>query len=331
MRRVVYSECGEPAGVLRLDKGPVPDPPRGCVRVRMLAAPINPSDLLSIRGGYSIQSELPATPGFEGVGVVEASGGGLLGRWLIGRRVALPGPLTGTWADYALAPAHRVIPVPSRLNDAAAATFFINPATALILSSIVLAVPRGGTLVQTAAASAVGLMIARLGRRLGFRTLNVVHREGLAERLLREGAPSSDVVVSTGPGLAETLRSRVPEGVRYAIDPVGGETAGELASALGPGGRLVLYGTLSGQPVSIEPRSLMTPGARVEGFWLSEWMSRQSLFSRLRIVRRLGRLVDDGTLGTEIAGTYPLPEFAEAVSAAQTPGRTGKMVLVMSE
>jgi NADPH:quinone reductase len=330
MRRVVFSECGDPAAVLRLVEGPVPEPARGCVRVRMLAAPINPSDLMFVRGGYSLHPEFPATPGFEGVGVVEASGGGLLGRWLVGRRVALPGPLTGTWADYALAPAHRVIPVPARLADAEAATFFINPATALLLSSIVLAVPRGGTLVQTAAASAVGLMVARLGQRFGFRTLNVVHRDGLVERLTQVGVSTSDIVVSHGQGLGDTLRDRLPDGVRYAIDPVGGETASELASALGREGRLVLYGTLSGQPLSIDPRQLMTAGSRVEGFWLSEWMSRQSLFSRLRIVRRVGRLVGDGTLGTEIAATYPLTEFSQGVIAAQSPGRTGKVVLVMS-
>jgi NADPH:quinone reductase-like Zn-dependent oxidoreductase len=75
----------------------------------------------------------------------------------------------------------------------------------------------------------------------------------------------------------------------------------------------------------------MTQGARVEGFWLSEWMSRQSLFARMRIVRRLGRLVGDGTLGTEIAATYPLTDFAAAVEAAQTPGRAGKVVMVMAE
>jgi NADPH:quinone reductase-like Zn-dependent oxidoreductase len=331
MRRIVFDEFGDPSRVLRLDEGPLPDPPRGCVRVRMLAAPINPSDLMLIRGGYSIRPELPATPGLEGVGVVEAAGGGLLGRLMVGRRVALPGPLTGTWAEFALAPSNRVIPVPAKLSDAAASTFFINPATALILSSVVLNIPPGGTLVQTAAASAVGLMVVRLGRRLGFRTVNVVHRADLAERLLREGVPESDILVSNGPGLAAELRGRLPEGVVFAIDPVGGGTASELSSALGRGGRLVLYGTLSGQPAAIDPRHLMTQGARVEGFWLSEWMSRQSLFARMRIVRRLGRLVGDGTLGTEIAATYPLTDFAAAVEAAQTPGRAGKVVMVMAE
>ena len=90
MKRVVFDRFGPPAEVLHLqDDVPAPQPKRGEVLVRMLASPINPSDLMYVAGKYGLKPSLPATPGFEGVGVVEATGGGLLGWFRKGKRVAV--------------------------------------------------------------------------------------------------------------------------------------------------------------------------------------------------------------------------------------------------
>ena len=92
MDSLVANEHGDGAedaiGKLRVARLPVPRPARGQVLVRMHAAPCNPADLLYLEGRYGIDRPLPATPGFEGAGVVVASGGGLLGRWMLGKRVA---------------------------------------------------------------------------------------------------------------------------------------------------------------------------------------------------------------------------------------------------
>ena len=80
MKAIVCEHFGDPADVLNVRDVPLPEPGPGQVRVRMLASPINPSDLLMVRGEYGRRPALPATPGFEGVGVVEAAGPGLLGR-----------------------------------------------------------------------------------------------------------------------------------------------------------------------------------------------------------------------------------------------------------
>src|SRR5437868_15515711 len=81
----------DPFGALRLGQLAMPEPKHGEVLVRMHAAPCNPADILYLEGRYGIDRPLPATPGFEGSGVVVASGGGLLGRWLVGKRVACGG------------------------------------------------------------------------------------------------------------------------------------------------------------------------------------------------------------------------------------------------
>ena len=87
MKAVQFESTGEPSEVLRCAERPVPIPAHGEVLVRMLASPINPSDLMFIRGRYTTPAAPPATPGFEGVGMVEQSGGGLRGMLFKGKRV----------------------------------------------------------------------------------------------------------------------------------------------------------------------------------------------------------------------------------------------------
>src|SRR5690349_25002949 len=89
MRAIVFDRFGEPADVLREEEVPDPEPGPGEVRVRMIASPVNPSDLLFVRGRYVIKPKLPASPGFEGVGVVDKVGPGLLGMLVKGKRVAV--------------------------------------------------------------------------------------------------------------------------------------------------------------------------------------------------------------------------------------------------
>lgn len=84
MKAVVFEKFGEPVEVLSVKDVPIPEPGPGEVRVRMLMCPINPSELLVVRGRYGVLPKLPATPGFEGVGIVEAAGPGLWGKVLSG-------------------------------------------------------------------------------------------------------------------------------------------------------------------------------------------------------------------------------------------------------
>ncbi len=95
MRAVVFDECGEPEQVIECREIAPPGVAAGELLVRMLASPINPSDVMFIRGVYGPQPQIPAIPGFEGVGIVERSGGGMLGRLLIGRRVCVLSPKGG--------------------------------------------------------------------------------------------------------------------------------------------------------------------------------------------------------------------------------------------
>tara|TARA_B100000029_G_C17292199_1_gene857405 strand:- start:475 stop:846 length:372 start_codon:yes stop_codon:yes gene_type:complete len=112
-----------------------------------------------------------------------------------------------------------------------------------------------------------------------------------------------------------------------AIDPVGGALGSAVVHCLGPGGRMLCYGTLDERPLEFSPRALMTNGSRVEGFWLGPWMASQGILAKLKLVKTVGRLVADGVLDSEIGDVFPLDQVADAVTASETSGRGGKVLL----
>ena len=334
-KALVFRDFGEPTNVLQLEDRPAPDPAAGQVRVRMLASPINPSDLMNVRGIYGMRPELPAVPGFEGVGVVEASGGGLLPKLMQGKRVVVLNRAGGNWATHAVVPAKQVIPAGKSLSNEDAATFFVNPAAALVMTRHVLKIPRDNWMLQTAAASALGRMVIRLGHRFGFRTINVVRRESVAQELKSLGAPE---VVVFDPTTHEphALRDKVAAiagegGVHYAIDPVGGATGSAVIDCLGHNARMLVYGTLADEPLAFSSRALMTPAAKIEGFWLSNYMNGLSLPGRLRLVQGVSKLIAAGVLKTEVGRTFSLDDFRDAITHSEEPGRTGKVLLRIAD
>lgn len=327
MKAVVCERWGEPEEVLQVHEVPEPAPGRGEVRVRMIAAPINPSDLLMVRGQYGRLPPLPATPGFEGVGVVEA-GSGLLARRVMGRRVAVLNSGSGNWQEHVVIPARQAVPVPSELTDEQAATFFVNPASALVMTQYVLQVPPGAWMLQTAAGSTLGKMVIRLGQRFGFRTLNVVRRREQAEELLRLGGTAA--IATNDEPLTEKIQGITGgAGVQFALDAVGGATGSEVVRNLGRGGRLIVYGTLAGEPLSVDSRVLMVGQKRVEGFWLSEWVRDQKPWTMLWLFRQIGKLLRAGVLISEMGKSFALTDIHAAVRQAALPGRQGKVLLRM--
>ena len=169
-------------------------------------------------------------------------------------------------------------------------------------------------------------MIIRLGKHYGFRTINVVRRREQAEELRSLGA---DVVISSAD---ESIEKRVAEltgggGVSFALDAVGGSTGLAVLRALAPGGRVLIYGILSGKAIPVESMELIAGQKAIEGFLLSEWAMKQSNVTMLLLFRRIVRLLRAGILTTEVGTSYPLDRIQEAVRAAETPGRRGKVFL----
>ena len=85
--------------------------------------------------------------------------------------------------------------------------------------------------------------------------------------------------------------------MRYALDPIGGETGTGVFQSLGAGGRMVVYGTLSGEPIQIDPRLMISGRKVVEGFWLGHWMRDRSIPASLLLFREIAALDSPGCAG----------------------------------
>jgi NADPH:quinone reductase-like Zn-dependent oxidoreductase len=169
-------------------------------------------------------------------------------------------------------------------------------------------------------------MMIKLGRHDGFKTLNVVRRREAIDELKALGG---DAVISSEDGPVDEQVHRIVggDGVAHAIDPVGGETGTALFRSLAPEGQLVLYGTLSGQPMEIDPRLMISGKRLVQGFWLGHWMRERSIPGVLLLFREIAALIRRGVLRSDIGRVYPLGEIVEAAKQADSVARQGKVLV----
>lgn len=323
---MIYCErFGEPAEVLTLKRREPPRPQAGEILVRMTASPINPSDLLPVRGAYAHRIALPFVPGYEGVGTVEDVGSGV-SRSMIGTRV-LPLRGEGTWQELVVSPAEWAVPVPASLEDATASQLYINPVTAWLLCTDVLRLGSGDVLAVNAGGSAIGRIFSQLSTLLGFRLISIVRSDRHTGELISLGAWR---VVNTG----ETdLHDAVTEwtngnGVTAAVDCVGGRSGADLIACTQPGGAVISIGLLSGEPLNLSQYA-RAAGVRFELFHLRHWLNRVTPDEWQRTFRTLIRLLEKRQLHLwETDNRFDLTDYPNALFAAAAPGRTGKVLLV---
>jgi len=336
MKAIRFDHYGEPADVLTVTEQPVPQPGPGQVRIKIRLSPVNPSDLLYIRGHYSgVTEHFPSGAGFEGVSVVDTLGLGVEGL-AVGQRVFARNSPGGNWAQYAVVPAEDAWPVPDDIPDEQIASFMINPATAILMVRHVLAVPRGDWLLQAAAGSELGRMIIRLAKHDGIKTINVVRRREAVQGLKDLGA--DEVIVSTDGPIDEQVRKIVgPQGVDFAIDPVAGQTGTEIFRSLSEDGRMLVYGSLTGEGIIVgdDPRLTLSGRRTLEVYWLGYWLPRldnSGFFSPDRpaipqLIDEIVELIRQGILNTAPGEKFGLDDIGAAVTEAETVGHSGKVFL----
>ncbi len=304
---------------------PIPSPGPDAVLIEMLAAPVNPADINVVEGAYGDLPKLPATIGNEGVGRVETMGANV-GHLRAGQMV-LPMAF-GTWRSRMVVPAADVIPLPDGLDPFQAAMLTVNPATAWRMLHDFVKLEPGDWLVQNAANSGVGRSVIQLARALGWKTLNVVRRESLAEELRSAGA---DVVVTEECDLRKECKSLCGGArPRLALNAVGGQSALNIANSLAPRSTMVTYGAMSKQALKIPNGLLIFQELKFEGFWLKRWRERAGNAQRQKTYATLAEHLKAGTLFTPVHATFPLARVAEAVQAAAQDQRGGKVLLDLS-
>lgn len=323
MKRIVVERYGEPDEVARcVDVPDVGEPDPGEVVFDVLAFPINPADLWFCRGQYRLRPPLPATPGAECAGRVAAVGEGVTS--------VSPGDLVinlqrENWAQRRRVRASDVVRVPSGIDPLQAAMLRINPPTALLLITDLVALEPGQWLVQNVANSAVGRWVIRLARERGLKTLNVVRREALFRELEALGA---DACLVDGPDLAErAARAVAGAPVRLALDAVAGPATARLADCVADGGTVCTYGSMSGEDPMIARSALIYRGVRVEGFMLGRFLERRSRDEIEAIHANLAGHLLRGEPTAPIERVYPIEAIGEALRHARRGERGGKILV----
>jgi NADPH:quinone reductase-like Zn-dependent oxidoreductase len=312
---------------LRVEQLPLPHPGPGEVLIRMHAAPINPSDLMFVRGMYGFTKQLPVVPGFEGSGTVVAVGRGLAGAVLLGRRVACAAPDdgNGTWAEYMRTDVQRCIPLLPSVSSERGAMLIVNPLTAWALVDLA---RRGKhrAVVQTAAASALGKMIVRLAQRDNLPLINIVRREEQAAQLRAIGA--THVLDSSRADFDEQLHNlcHILQAT-LALDAVAGEMTGRLLQAMPRGSRVTVYGALSEAPCQIHPIDPIFRGKSVDGFWLSDWFRGQNTLDVFRAGLSVQQLLGS-ELKSEVRACMPLEEGQRGLQLYANRMTEGKVLLM---
>ena len=325
MLKAQYDHRGPvPQDVIRALPFEAPPLAPGQALVAMLASPINPSDVLTLTGEYGRLPPLPAIGGNEGVGRVTALGDGVTGL-TVGQLVLLPIG-AGTWVTHLVTDARRLVPLPEGADPQQLAMLTVNPPTASLLLSEFVPLAAGDWVIQNVANSGVGGYLVQLARRRGLRTVNLVRRASAVAAVQAQGG---DVVLVDGDDIAARVADATGgAAIKLAIDAVGGAATDRLARCLAEGGTLVNYGMMSGEPCQVAPASFVFRDITLKGFWLAKWFRDASREAQRALYAELTQLVASGALHARIHATYPVDRIRDAVAAANTGERDGKILVV---
>lgn len=325
MLRAQYEQRGPaPQDLIEAVEFEAPELQSGQVLLEVLAAPINPSDLLTITGEYGSLPPLPAVGGNEGVGRV-AQLGPDVERPAVGEMVLLPLGC-GTWSTHVVADAARLMVLPRDGDPRQLAMLAINPPTASLLLSEFVDLQPGDWIIQNAANSGVAGYLTQLARIRGLRTVNVVRRESVVQAVRDSVA---DVVLVDGVDLPKRVAEATHgASIGLGIDAVGGAATGRLAACLGDGATLVNYGAMSGSDCAVSPRAFVFHDIRLRGFWLARWFQSAEPERQLKVFGELSRLIADGELTAKVHATFAVRDIKDAVAVAGAGERDGKVLIV---
>lgn len=322
MLSIQFENPGLPEEVLKLVEKPLPQVPAGHVLLKVKASPINPSDLMFVRGMYGIRPQLPSSAGFEGVGVVEALGEGV--ELKLGSRVMFT--TIGAWSEYAAVDAKMVTPCPDNLTDEVAAQSFVNPLTAWAMLYDVNLQP-GQWLLLTAGGSTFSQLVIQMAKNKGIQTIATTRRNDQNEQLKSLGVTE---IINTE---VTDLIKRVKEitggkGADACFEAVGGKMTLQALKSLNYGAEMLIYGLLSLENPQIDSALMIFKHLTIKGFWLTAWLQKASKEARQQMRNEVYTHLGSDKLQIHIEATYPLRDIVQAVKHADTPGRKGKVLLV---
>lgn len=333
---VVYSEYGDPNKVLKTSKSQLSCPLKDNeVLIKMLMAPVNPSDINMIEGTYFLKPPLPAVVGNEGVAEVVEVGRNveslITGDWVIPAQAGF-----GTWRTFATTDVSNLRKIANDIPPLSAATIAVNPCTAYrMLKDFVNLKPKD-VVIQNASNSAVGQSVIQIAKSWNLRTVNIVrNRENLNELVEQLKCLGADHVVteefSRTPDMKDLIKS-LGGSPKLALNGVGGKSATELMRHLAPKGVMVTYGGMSRQPVVVPTGVFIFKEVKAVGYWNSQWnVDNAESPERDEMFTELCDLIRECKLIPPASEIFELENYSAAVKSAMSGFQGKKKILAMQE
>ncbi|MGH7660359.1 MAG: quinone oxidoreductase family protein [Vulcanimicrobiaceae bacterium] len=324
MNAVVVEQTGGPE-VLHVKDVPKPAPRSGEALIKIGAAGINYIDIYYRTGLY--KKDTPFTVGQEGAGTIEAAGDVTdLGKFglKVGQRVVFA-YMAGTYADYAVVPVEKLIPIPEGVSFPDACVAMVQGMTAHYLSHDTYPIKNGDTVLVHAAAGGVGQLLVQMAKMRGGRVIGTVGGDDKIKLARGDGA---DEVIDYNKAdfEAEVNRLTGGKGVPVVYDAVGKTTFEKSLNCLRPRGLLVLYGAASGPVPPFDLSQLAAKG--------SLYITRPTIVNytqtREELLARAGAVLDmikDKKLRIRHGGEYKLGDAERAHRDLQERKTTGKLIL----
>src|SRR5438309_2235958 len=308
--------------VLTYEDIPMPEPKAGEARVKIDAIGVNFIDVYHRTGLYPMKT--PFTLGVEGAGIVDAVGDGVT-EVKKGDRVAYA-MIPGSYAEYAIVPATKLVPVPESVDTKTAAATMLQGMTAHYLTLSAYNLKKGDTALVHAAAGGVGLLLVQAAKMVGARVIGTVSTETKAE-LARQAGADEIILYTHSDFLAEVKTLTEGRGVNVVYDSVGATTFEKSLDCLRPRGYLVLFGQSSGPVAPFDPGKLAAKG--------SLFLTRPSLthytLDRAEPLQRADEIFDwihAGKLKPPIENALALEDAAAAHRLIDGRKTTGKILLI---
>lgn len=311
-----------PADVLAVENCEPRQPGAGEIRLRHYAIGVNFVDIYHRSGTYPVPG-LPAVPGVEGAGIVEAVGEGVT-NVAPGDRIAYAGLPLGAYASTRILPTWRAIKLPETVSFELAASSMLRGLTVAMLASKVFPLASGHTILVHAGAGGLGQYLTRWAKRLGATVITTVSSAEKAE-LSRDAGADQVIVGRDADYIAEVLTLTDGKGADFIMDGIGGEGLVRNFQAIRPFGLVASLGQPAG-PIPPVPAAALS--ARAAAF------ARPSVIAFINDPEAYAKasasvfdMMAQGVTGS-IGGTYPLSEARRAHEDMEAGRTTGSLLLI---
>lgn len=319
MDAIYFERTGDPQKVLAVRLFNKPAPGATEVLLKMLGSAINPADILFIGGNYRFKPQFPQIAGLEGAGIIEEKGNGV--DLPIGTLVAFLNK--ETWAEYTIVSKDDLFVLPAGFPVDKAVQFALNPITAWGLLQEANLNP-GDYLLLSAGSSVVSNLVARFAILNNINVIATVRNNKDIQPLTAIGVHVINIEEENVEEQVHLITK--DKGANCVLDPVGGKTGSKLLECLGINGKLIIYGKLDPEPAHFYYPTIQYKNLVISAFGVRGYIKKLTEKQREEMVKSLTAIIGDPDFKMDVAATFAMNEFHEAIRSVIESKRTGKVI-----